>query len=72
MADVIVIGDGHGLRIEVCHRNQPKKSKLLLYKLLFSLNIDYTQATRWSALVIKVSVVCMGVHVSLCLKEELA
>ena len=37
MAAVVFIGDGCGLRIEVRYRNQPNKSKLLLYKLLFSL-----------------------------------
>ena len=34
IAAVVVIGDGHGLRIEARHRNQPNKSKLSLYKLL--------------------------------------
>ena len=33
MAAVIIIGDGRGLRFEACHRNQPNKSKLSLYKL---------------------------------------
>ena len=37
MAAVVVIGDGRGLRIEMCHRNQPNKSEVSLYKLLFSL-----------------------------------
>ena len=37
MAAVVVIGDGHALRIELCSRNQPNKSKLSLYKLLFLL-----------------------------------
>ena len=52
MAAVVVIGDGRGLRIEMCCRNQPNKSKLLLYKLLFFtltflLNgCTCTQATR--------------------------
>ena len=43
MPTVVIIGDGRGLRIEACHRNQPNKSKLLLYKLLFSLNIPFKQ-----------------------------
>ena len=37
MAAVVVIGNGRGLRFEARHRNLPNKSKLLLYKLLFSL-----------------------------------
>ena len=37
MATVVIIGDGHGLRIEARHKNQPNKRKLSLYKLLFSL-----------------------------------
>ena len=41
MAAVIIIADGRGLRIEACHRNQLNKSKLSLYKLLFSLNIPF-------------------------------
>ena len=41
----------------------------------FHFNIPFnncTQATRWNALVIKVGVVCMGVGVSMQLKEEIA
>ena len=30
MPTVVVISDGHGLRIEACHRSQPDKSKLSL------------------------------------------
>ena len=33
MATIVGIISRHGLRIEVHHRNQPNKSKLLLYKL---------------------------------------
>ena len=36
MAAIVVISGGHGLRIEVCHRSQPNKSKLSLYKVLLS------------------------------------
>ena len=36
-AAVVIIGGGCGLRIEAHHRNQPIKSKLLLYKPLLSL-----------------------------------
>ena len=31
MAPVVVIGNGHGFRIEVHHINQPNESKLSLY-----------------------------------------
>ena len=37
IAAVVVVGGGHTLRIEVCHRNQPKKNKVLLHKPLLSL-----------------------------------
>ena len=37
MAAVVVIGRGRGVRIEACHRNQPCKTKLSLYKPLLSL-----------------------------------
>ena len=43
MACVIVIGSGHHLRIEVCHSNQPNKSKLLLYSHYFHFNIPLKQ-----------------------------
>ena len=36
-AAVVVIDSGHSLRIEVHHRNQPNKSKIVLYKPLLSL-----------------------------------
>ena len=41
MAAVVFIGDGRGLLIEACCRNQPNKSKLLLYTLLFYFNICF-------------------------------
>ena len=37
MAAVFVFGNGRDLRIEACYRNQPNKSKLMMYKLLLSL-----------------------------------
>ena len=37
MAAVVGIVSRRGLRIEVCHRNQPNKSKLALYKPLLCL-----------------------------------
>ena len=59
MAAVIVSGSWHGLRIEV-----HSKSKLSLYmSCYFHLNILFihsTQATRWTASVIKVVVACVG------------
>ena len=75
MAAVVAIGDERDLRIEASHRNQPNKSKLSLYKLLFSLNIPlngYTQVQRRRASVIKVGMVDVDVCVLSHLKEELA
>ena len=82
MAAVVVISDWSSLKIEVrwlkieaCCRNQPNKSKLSLYKLLFSLNIPLngcTQAARWRASVIKVSMFDVDICASSHLKEELA
>ena len=37
MAAIVGIVSRHGLRIEACHRNQPNKSKLVLYKSLLCL-----------------------------------
>ena len=37
MAAVVIIDDGRGLTVEVCHINQPNKSKLSLYKPLLPL-----------------------------------
>ena len=69
---VVIISDRCGLRFEARFRNQPNKSKLLLYKLLFLLNNGCTQATRQDTSVIKVGVMGLHVYVSRCLKEELA
>ena len=44
---------------------------VVTFILTFLLN-SCTQATRWSTLVTKVGVVCVGVVVLRCLKEELA
>ena len=59
MAGVIFIGGGHGLKIEAHCRNQPIKSCCYIspctFAITFLLN-SYTQATRWSASVIKVGV----------------
>ena len=46
MAAVVIIDDGHGLRVEMHHINQSNKSKVLLYKpllLLFYFNIPFKQ-----------------------------
>ena len=37
MAAVVVIDDRHGHKVELCHINQPNKTKLSLYKPLLSL-----------------------------------
>ena len=39
MAAVFIINSGHGLIIEVHHRNQPYKTKTSLCKLLISLTV---------------------------------
>ena len=36
MPAIVIISDERDLRMKACHRNQPNKSKLSLYKLLFS------------------------------------
>ena len=75
MAAIVGIVSSRGLRIEVRHRNQPNKSKLMLYKPLLRLYSHLKQrtyVTRQNASVIKVGVVCISVHVLRCLKEELA
>ena len=76
MAAVVVIGDGRGLTVEMCCRNQRNRSKLSLYTAVtFTLTIllnSCTQATRWNVSVIKVGVVCMGIRILRPLKEELA
>ena len=40
MAAVFIINSGHGLIIEVHHRNQPYKTKISLCKLLISLTVS--------------------------------
>ena len=52
MAAIVIIGGGHGLRIEVRHSNQPNKSKLLLYSYCFHLKTS-PQIARQGTLVIK-------------------
>ena len=75
MAAIVGIISRRGLRIEACCRSQPNKSKLALYKPLHRLYSHLKQpyiGNKMNASVIKVGVVCMGVHVSRHLKEELA
>ena len=43
MATVVGIVSKRGLTIEACHRNQPNKNKLALYKLLLHFNICLKQ-----------------------------
>ena len=43
MVGVVIIGGGHGLRIEMHHSKEPNKSKLLLYSHYFHLNILFKQ-----------------------------
>ena len=50
----------HDFRIEVHHRNQPNKIKLMLYKPLVHLyKVPHYMVTRWSTLVSKVDVADM-------------
>ena len=41
IAAVVIFSSGSGLRIQACHRNQPNKSKLELYKPLLSLQQSF-------------------------------
>ena len=43
MTVIIVMVSKCGLRIEVCHRNQPSKGKIALYRPLFSFNSHLKQ-----------------------------
>ena len=61
IAAIVGIVSRHRLKIEACHRNQPNKSKLACISHYFTLTVSC-----------KGGVVCVGVHVSRCLKEELA
>ena len=63
MAAVVIIGGGHGLRIKANRNNQPNN--------IFLLNSCAQAGTR-SASVIKVGLVCLGVHLSRRLKKQLA
>ena len=40
MAAIVDIDSRSGLRIEMCHRNQPNKSKVVLYIQTFTLTIS--------------------------------
>ena len=75
MAGVVGIVSGHDVSIYTRRGNWPNKSKLVLYKPLLHYNSRlkqlYSEVTRRSASVIKVSVVDVDVHVSSHLKEEL-
>ena len=75
MAAIVSVISRHGLSIEMCRKNQPSKNKVVLYQSLLHLSqllFSCTKVTRWSASVIKVGMVYVGVvHVSRYLKEEL-
>ena len=75
MPAIIIISSGNGLRNEVCHRNQPFKTKLSLYKPLlhFYSCLQLYINNKMKHLVIQVDVVHMDIiHISRLLKEELA
>ena len=76
MAAIVGIISRGGLRIEARRRNQPNKSKLALYKPLLCLYSHIKQppiSSKTKRLRYKgVCGVCVGVHVSRRLKEELA
>ena len=75
MAAIVGIVSRRGLRIEVHHKNQPNKSKLLLYKPLLCLYSHLKQpyiSNKTKRFSHKGGWVCVGVHVSKRLEEELA
>ena len=74
MAAIVGIVSRHGITIEVCCRNQPNKRKLALYKPLFHFYSHLKQlymSNKTERFSYKVGVVCMGMHISRGLKEEL-
>ena len=74
MAAVVVIGGRHGLGIEVHHSNQPTNVSYCCIAVTFTLTFllnRCTQASRQSTSVIKVDIVCVGIHGLTRLKEEL-
>ena len=75
MVAIVSIISTHGLRIEVRCRNQPNKSKLVLYKPLLHLYSHLTQlyiSNKTKRFIIQVCVVCVGIHMLRHLKEWLA
>ena len=75
MAAIFGIVSRRGLRIEARRINQSNKSKLVLYKplLLFYSHLKQPYiSNKTKCFSYKVGVVHVGVHVSRCLKEELA
>ena len=72
MAAIVGIVGRHGLRIEPCHRNQPNKSKLTLYKPLLHFYSHLKQLYISNKKEHFSYVAYMGVCISKHLKEELA
>ena len=68
LATVVIIVSRNGLSIDMCHRNQDNKSKLVLYKPLFHYNSYLKQlyiSNKIECFIIKLGVVYRGiVHIS--------
>ena len=68
MAAFVNIISRHGLTIVTRHTNQPNKNKLALYKPLIHI---CSHLKQFHHMIIKVSVVCVGVIlISICLKKS--
>ena len=65
MRAVVIIAGRCGLSIYVCHRNQPNKSKLVLFKALIHIAvfkpIGHVYQDGTLQIYLKVCVACMGV-----------
>ena len=77
MAALVIINDGCGLEVEACRRSQSNKSKLLLYKPLFSLEHSFKTAVHKQqdgALELRIYVDGCSMHGRMCIetfKKEL-
>ena len=72
MVALVTIVSRHDLRIEIHHRNQPSKSKLVLYIIAHYLNNRLKQLYRSSKMEHFSYKGECGIYVSRNLKEELA
>ena len=74
MAAIVDIASSHGLSIDASCTNQLNKGKIALHKLLIHIYSHLKQSYIHNKMIhLRVGVVCMGVvHISMCLKEELA